>query len=172
MNRISTVTALALAVSTGLLAPQTARADGAASTRNIIIGGAAAAAGTLLIINHNKKVHEKYAEYDREQAATASQRDQAEQAYASERQAYEHEASLVSDYKHENAYQHRQVVERDREIASLKRSLVAAKFGARPVAAAPAVAVPAERAAAAPRAAAAAPRAAAPTLVSYGWGTF
>ena len=49
--------AAALAASAMPAAP--ALADGAASTRNIIIGGAAA---TLLIINHNRKVHEKYAE--------------------------------------------------------------------------------------------------------------
>ena len=57
-------------------APQ-ALADGAASTRNILLG-VGAAAGTLIIINHNKKVHEKYAEDAQKQAALAEQRDDAQ----------------------------------------------------------------------------------------------
>ena len=72
-----------------------ALADGAASTRNII-GGAALVGGALLIINHNRKVHQKYAEYDRRQAYTQAQANNAEAAYASERQAYNHEAALVA----------------------------------------------------------------------------
>ena len=112
-----------------IFAPRPAAADGAASTRNIIFGAAAATAGTLLIINHNKKVHEKYAEYDRQQAATAAQRNEAEAAYESERQAYSHEASLVSEYRKETNYQHAQIKARDKEIASLRHSLVVAKSG-------------------------------------------
>ena len=110
-----------------LAAPRQAEADGAASTRNIIFGTAAAAAGTLLIINHNKKVHEKYAEYDRQQAATQSEANQSQAAYESERQAYEHEANLVSEYKQETSVQHGVVKEQTAEIASLKRSLQLAK---------------------------------------------
>jgi len=91
-----------------------ALADGAASTRNIIIGGAAAA---LLIINHNKKVHEKYAEKDRRQAETQAEANNAEAAYASERQAYLHEAALVSSYRHEVAIQHQEVMRLRHQLA-------------------------------------------------------
>src|SRR5579884_1999025 len=59
---------------------QPARADGAASTRNIILGGALAA-GTVLVINHNKKVHQKEAELDSARRQAESERDQA---YASD----------------------------------------------------------------------------------------
>ncbi len=104
------------------LVPRTAVADGAASTRNIIFGGAAVA-GTLLIINHNKKVHERYAEDARRQAELSSERDDAQAAYASERRAYEQEAALVSEYKREVAYQHSIVVQDERSIVQIKRRL-------------------------------------------------
>jgi hypothetical protein len=91
-----------------------ALADGAASTRNIIIGGAAAA---LLIINHNRKVHQKYAEYERNQARAQAQAYNAEAAYESERQAYAHEAALVSSYKHEVAIQHQEVLRLRHQVA-------------------------------------------------------
>ena len=100
-----------------------ALADGAASTRNIILGGAAA---TLLIINHNRKVHQKYAEYDRRQAQTQAAASNAEAAYESERSAYAHEAALVQGYQHEVAVQHRTVVELRRQLA------LAQHRGARP----------------------------------------
>ncbi|HEY0615842.1 MAG TPA: hypothetical protein VGC96_14425 [Candidatus Elarobacter sp.] len=105
---------LAAALSLTVAPAAPALADGAASTRNIIIGGAAAA---LLIINHNKKVHEKYAEYDRRQAQTQSEANNAEAAYESERQAYAHEAALVSSYRHEVAVQHQEVLRLRHEIA-------------------------------------------------------
>ncbi len=95
-----------------------ALADGAASTRNIIIGGAAA---TLLIINHNRKVHQKYAEYDRRQAQTQSEASNAEAAYASERQAYAHEAALVSSYQREVAMQHQEVLRLRHQLAMSHR---------------------------------------------------
>jgi hypothetical protein len=98
-----------------------ALADGAASTRNIILGGAAVA-GTLLIINHNKKVHEKYAEYDRRQAQTQAAANNAEAAYESERSAYAHEAALVSSYKHEVAIQHQEVLRLRHELAMTNRA--------------------------------------------------
>lgn len=94
--------------------PAPALADGAASTRNIILGGAAA---TLLIVNHNKKVHQKYAEYDRRQASTQAAANNAEAAYESERQAYAHEAALVASYKHEVAIQHNEVVSLRHQLA-------------------------------------------------------
>jgi hypothetical protein len=139
-----------------------ALADGAASTRNIIIGGAAAA---LLIINHNKKVHEKYAEYDRRQASTQAEANNAEAAYQSERQAYAHEAALVASYKHEVAVQHQEVVRLRHEIAMSQRAQTRHVAQApqqpafRPLVAGARVTSPAEQ----------------PTTrvasVSYGWGT-
>ena len=176
MFRISSV-ALAIVVGIAMLAPRPAAANGAASTRNIIFGAAAAAAGTLIILNHNKKVHQKYAEYDRRQAQTQSEANQAEAAYESERAAYGHEAAMVSEYRQETAYQHDQVVARDREIASLKHSLIVAKYGsnARTVAYAPAYRAPSTRVhpnrpSAAPQHQVMHPPAAA--VVSYGWGNY
>jgi hypothetical protein len=132
-----------------------ALADGAASTRNIILGGAAVA-GTLLIINHNKKVHQKYAEYDRRQAETQAQANNNYAAYQSERQAYQHEAALVSAYKHEVAIQHD-------EVQRLRHQL-AMRSSSQHVAQAPRTAV-AQRPAAAP-----APVEREVANVSYGWG--
>ncbi len=126
-NRFATGT-VALALAASLAGPQPALADGAASTRNIIFG-AAAVGGTLLILNHNKKVHERYAESAKRQATSEAERNQAEAAYESERGAYNNEVALVSEYRRETAYQHRQIVARDREIASLEHSLVVAKYG-------------------------------------------
>lgn len=120
--------AVAAALSFSLVTPRPAAADGAASTRNIIFG-AAAIGGTLLIINHNKKVHQKYAEYDRRQAQTESERSQAQAAYVHERDAYANESALVHDLQHEVAYQHNAVHQRDKQIAALKHSLVVAKYG-------------------------------------------
>jgi len=113
--------AAALAFGMGFLAPAPARADGAASTRNIILGGAAAAAAALIIINHNKKVHEKYAEYDRQQAQLQAENANMQSAYSSERSAYLHEAALVSEYKKEVAYQHQTVKSLESQIAQLRR---------------------------------------------------
>jgi hypothetical protein len=107
----------ALAAATVPAAP--ALADGAASTRNILIGGAAA---TLLIINHNRKVHQKYAEYDRRQADTQAQANNAEAAYEAERSAYQHEAALVAGYKHEVAVQHQVVQQLRHQLATTPRS--------------------------------------------------
>jgi hypothetical protein len=108
---------LAATLAATLLPATPALADGAASTRNIIFGGAAVAAGTLLIINHNRKVHQKYAEYDRQQAQTQAQASNAEAAYASERSAYAHEAALVAGYQHEVAIQHQEVLRLRHEVA-------------------------------------------------------
>ena len=144
-------------------APRAALADGAASTRNILFGAAAAGAGTLLIINHNKKVHQKYAEDDRRQAATQAQANDEAAAYASERQAYAHEAVLVGEYQKEVAYQHRLVHRQALQIASLRRSLVVAKRSGAPVrSVALAGAAPAARSTPDP----------ASQLVSYGWGAY
>ena len=110
---------LAAALATTALPAAPALADGAASTRNIIIGGAAAA---LLIINHNRKVHEKYAEKDRAIARQQARAYDAESAYQSERQAYAHEAALVASYKHEVAIQHQEVLRLRHQIAMSKRA--------------------------------------------------
>ena len=99
-----------------------ALADGAASTRNIILGGAAAA---LLIINHNRKVHEKYAEYDRRQAATQQAADNAWAAYQSEQAAYNHEVAINQSLEHEVAVQHSLVVAQQRELAKQHHAIVA-----------------------------------------------
>ena len=145
----------ALAATAAPAAP--ALADGAASTRNIILGGAAVA-GTLLIINHNKKVHEKYAEYDRRQAQTQAAANNAEAAYESERSAYMHEAALVSAYKHEVAIQHQEVLRLRHQIAMANRArtnVAQAQPAFRPLVAGARVSEPTMRLA----------------NVSYGWGT-
>jgi len=122
--------AAALAATAVPAAP--ALADGAASTRNIIIGGAAA---TLLIINHNRKVHQKYAEYDRAVARQQARASNAEAAYESERQAYAHEAALVAGYQHEVAVQHQEVLRLRHQLAMSRRTpqhVAAAQPQARP----------------------------------------
>ena len=128
-TRLATA-ALAGAVSLSLTAPLPASADGAASTRNIIFG-AAAIGGTLLIVNHNKKVHQKNAEYDQRQAQTQAEANQAQAAYESEKRAYSNEAALVREYHNEVAYQHKIVRQKDQQIASLTHSLLVAKVGIR-----------------------------------------
>jgi hypothetical protein len=116
-RRLACLTLTAALAATAMPAP--ALADGAASTRNIIIGGAAA---TLLIINHNRKVHEKYAEKDRAIARQQARASDAESAYYSERQAYAHEAALVASYKREVAMQHQEVLRLRHQIAMSRRS--------------------------------------------------
>ncbi|MDQ2858139.1 MAG: hypothetical protein M3R53_05725 [Candidatus Eremiobacteraeota bacterium] len=128
-TRIATA-ALAGVVSMSLGAPLPAAADGGASTRNIIFG-AAAIGGTLLIVNHNKKVHQKNAEYDQRQAQTQSEANQAQAAYESEKRAYSNEVALVREYQNEVAYQHKIVRRKDQQIASLTHSLLVAKAGVR-----------------------------------------
>ena len=117
--------AFAATLAAATLPSAPALADGAASTRNILIGGAAA---TLLIINHNRKVHQKYAEYDRRQAETQSQANNAEAAYESERSAYAHEAALVAGYKHEVAVQHQQVLALRHQLVVSQRRTQPAGF--------------------------------------------
>src|ERR1700722_1519476 len=124
--RTATLVGSAALLVAPMFGAQPAVADGAASTRNIIFG-AAAVAGTLLIVNHNKKVHERYAEDARRQAYTEQQRNNAEAAYESERTAYQNEAALVGEYKHEAAIQHAAVERQNNQIAQLKHSLIVAK---------------------------------------------
>ena len=127
MFSISRQTAAVLACAACLILVPTrpAGADGAASTRNIIFGGALVG-GTLLILNHNKKVHERYAEDARRQADLESQRNDAQAAYESERSAYLQEAALVSDYKREVAYQHGVVQKQDQTIRQLRHQVALA----------------------------------------------
>jgi hypothetical protein len=104
-----------LAAMLALLVPAApALADGAASTRNIILGIGAA---TYLIIQHNRKVHEKYAEYDRRQAELQSENNDAWAAYSSEKNAYENSLAEVSDLKREVAYQHNVVQQLRHQLA-------------------------------------------------------
>jgi len=91
-------------------------ADGAASTRNIILFGAAA---TYMIIQHNRKVHEKYAEDARRQAALQSENDNAEAAYNSEQRAYNEQVSVNNSLRKEIAYQHNVVEQQRRQLAQL-----------------------------------------------------
>src|SRR5579872_7554446 len=75
-------------------------ADGAASTRNILFG-IGAAAGTLIIINHNRQVHEKYAQDAQTQAALAAQRNDAQAAYAAEKKANDNLAAANVELRSE-----------------------------------------------------------------------
>lgn len=110
---------IALTGAIGLTIPAApVMADGAASTRNIIFG-AAAAAGTLLIINHNRKVHERYAEDARRQAALQSENNDAWAAYRQEQRAYEQQVAVNADLKKEIAYQHKIVEDQRRQLGSL-----------------------------------------------------
>jgi hypothetical protein len=147
---------LVLAASIGTFAvPAPALADGAASTRNII-GGAALVGGALLIINHNKKVHEKYAEDARNQAAAESAANNAQAAYQAEHSAYVHEAALVSEYKHETSLQHNEIVRLRHQLASARPPQAPQSQSYAPAAA---------------PAAANGPQAVRVASVSYGWGS-
>ena len=138
----------------GSLAPAPpALADGGASTRNILLG-IGAAAGTLLIINHNKKVHQKYAEDAQQEAATAAQRDDAQAAYKAEVKAYNNQLAVTNELKKEVAI-------KDDIIQKQKTAL--AQVGVQTVAVVPAAVAPVKLAPAGSHA---------PQMVSYGWGTF
>ena len=98
-----------------------ALADGAASTRNIILGGAAAA---LIIINHNRKVHERYAEDARRQAAAEQAASNAQAAYDSEQAAYNHEVAINQSLQHEVAVQHSMIVAQQHQLAKQHHQIV------------------------------------------------
>jgi hypothetical protein len=104
-----------LAAMMALLVPAApALADGAASTRNILLGIGAA---TYLIIQHNRKVHEKYAEDARRQAELQSENSDAWAAYSSEKRAYANAIAEVGDLKREVAYQHNVIVQQRHQLA-------------------------------------------------------
>jgi len=120
-------------------------ANGAASTRNIILGIGAA---TYLILQHNRKVHQRYAEDAQRQAALEQQRNDLNAAYTAERRAYEEEVAVNATLRREISYQHQVVTQQRHELTSLNvhDNFVAAndartRSGTQPVA-----------------------------LVSYGWG--
>jgi len=103
-----------MAAMLALAAPAPAAANGAASTRNILLGAGVA---TYLIIQHNRKVHEKYAEDARRQAALESQNSNMQAAYSSERSAYQNAAAEIVDLKREVAYQHSMIVQQRNQLA-------------------------------------------------------
>lgn len=148
-----------LAAMLALLVPAApALADGAASTRNILLGVGAA---TYLIIQHNRKVHEKYAEDARRQAELQSENNDAWAAYSSEKNAYSNALAEIVDLKREVAYQHNVVQQLRHQVAVSNRGR---GQGFSQTAYAP----PASR-----RASSTSHRAAPGTsvaMVSYGWG--
>ena len=91
-------------------------ADGAASTRNIFLLGGAA---TYLIIQHNRKVHQKYAEDAQRQAALEQQNSDTMAAYQQEQRAYNEEVAVNQSLQKEVAYQHSVVEQQRRQLASL-----------------------------------------------------
>lgn len=133
-----------------------ALADGAASTRNILLGIGAA---TYLIIQHNRKVHEKYAEDARRQAQLQSQSNDAWAAYNSERTAYSNAMAEVSDLKREVAYQHQVVVQQRAQLAMAQRNGYVTAYA------------PPARRSTRGRRVAARPSQNNVAMVSYGWGT-
>lgn len=109
----------ALAATMALAIPAApALANGAASTRNILLGIGAA---TYLVIQHNRKVHEKYAEYDRRQAELQSENSDAWAAYSSEKNAYNNSLAEIVDLKREVAYQHNVIVQQRHQLAMTSR---------------------------------------------------
>lgn len=139
-------------------------ADGAASTRNILLG-IGAAAGTLIIINHNKQVHEKYAQDAAAQAALSEQRNNAEAAYHAEMNAYNHEVAVSANLKKEVALKDKTIADQNAMISQQKQQLAQMGVSAQPVAVTPAR----------PAATKVATRTGSPAstneMVSYGWGT-
>lgn len=112
---------LAASLLVGFTPSGAVKADGAASTRNILIGAAAA---TLIIVNHNRKVHEKYAQDAQAQASLAAQRNDAQAAYAAEKKANQNLQAANSELKREVAYQHDIVTQQNHQIAMMKSSSV------------------------------------------------
>ncbi|MDP9025639.1 MAG: hypothetical protein M3N13_09735 [Candidatus Eremiobacteraeota bacterium] len=96
------------------MAPAATLADGRASTRNIILGVGAA---TYLIIQHNRKVHQRYAEDARRQAELSQQRNDAWSAYNSERAAYQQQLAANADLRREVAYQHHIISQQRQQLA-------------------------------------------------------
>ncbi len=155
-------TSLIAAILVSLAPAPRALADGAASTRNILLG-VGAAAGTLIIINHNKKVHEKYAEDAQKEATLASQRDDAQAAYKAEVRAYNNQLAVTQSLKKEVSVKDNIITQQKQAIAQQQQQLAQLGIQAQTVAAAPAVTH-----AVAPKTA---PMGHSPQMLSYGWGT-
>jgi hypothetical protein len=150
---------LAASLLIGLAPSSPVKADGAASTRNIILGAAAA---TLLIVNHNRKVHEKYAQDAQAQAALAAQRNDAQAAYASEKKANDNLTVANSELKREVAYQHDIITKQDQKLAMMKSSTLASPNYASTASVASTPRRPGVGSSSNPQTVA---------VVSYGWGT-
>jgi hypothetical protein len=151
-------TSLIAAILVSLAPAPRALADGAASTRNILLG-VGAAAGTLIIINHNKKVHQKYAEDAQKQAALAAQRDDAQAAYKAEQRAYDNQLAVSQNLKKEVAVKDNVIAAQKSAIAAQQQQLAKLGIQSQVVAVAPVtVAKPAMQGHS-------------PQMVSYGWGT-
>ncbi|HEV3154452.1 MAG TPA: hypothetical protein VGZ02_11660 [Candidatus Baltobacteraceae bacterium] len=134
-----------------------ALADGRASTRNILLGIGAA---TYLIIQHNRKVHEKYAEDARRQAELQSENNDAWAAYRSEKNANDNAMAEVGDLKREVAYQHNIIVQQRQQLAMDGRSdRTVAYYPSKPT-----------RARASRHVAQSRPPSSDVAMVSYGWG--
>lgn len=115
MNLKQAIAATALTATLGMAIPAApALADGAASTRNILLGVGAA---TYLIIQHNRKVHERYAEDARKQAYLQQENNDAWAAYHQEQRAYDQQVAVNSDLKREIAYQHKVVEDQRHQLA-------------------------------------------------------
>ena len=164
MNAMRTGAILAL---TGLLATAVpaapALADGAASTRNII-GGAAVIGGALLIINHNRKVHQKEAEYQHAQQQAEAERNQAQASYesaSSSSAGYQQRLAAtnreLASYRRTLALQHSEIVKLRHEVALTRPAGAQSAAFVQP---APAVRAPAGSEPATTRV----------SSVSYGWG--
>ena len=110
---------LAASLLVGFTPSGAVKADGAASTRNILIGAAAA---TLLVVNHNRQVHEKYAQDAQAQASLAAQRNDAQAAYASEKKANSNLQVAISELKKEVAAQHSMITTQNHQLAMMKSS--------------------------------------------------
>ena len=115
MNVKQAFATLTLAAVTAGSVPAPAMADGAASTRNILLGVGAA---TYLIIQHNRKVHERYAEDARRQSALEQENNNTMAAYRDEVRAYNEQVAVNASLKREIAYQH-SVVEKQRHQLAL-----------------------------------------------------
>ncbi len=120
MNFKRAIAGTMLAAMTATFVPAApALADGRASTRNILLGIGAA---SYLIIQHNRKVHEKYAEDARRQAELQSENNDAWAAYSSEQKAYDNAVAEVGDLKREVSYQHGVILQQRSELAMAGKS--------------------------------------------------
>jgi hypothetical protein len=150
---------LAASLLVGLTPSGAVKADGAASTRNIFIGAAAA---TLLIVNHNRQVHEKYAQDAQAQATLAAQRNDAQAAYTAEKKANDNLLAANSELKREVAYQHDIITQQNQKLAMVKSSTLTSPNYATTSSVATTPRRPGAAGSSNPQTVA---------VVSYGWGT-